>query len=415
MPLLFIDQKATERSIKMSKKIPLWIAISVTLLFGTVVMLVTVRYVSRSYTQLQTVTPTNNFYSKLDIVAESVKNDFYKDIDETKLQDAMIEGYLSGLGDDYAEYFSAEETAAIDAEGKGQVAGMGVNYIINPKTGYMYIRRVHEKSPAFAAGIEAGESIAAVNGTTVTAENYEELLANLRKNLGQPAEIKVIGKNGKSRTVSVAPAAFEGQSVWVSKIGDTAYIVITGFDDTTAQQLREAFAKVADAKNVIFDLRGNPGGTVRSVCACLDYLLPSGELLVATYKDGSSKVLQYSDAEAALNIPAVVLVDSKTASSGEVFTLAMRDIYNAKIVGETTFGKGVMQNNYDFEDGSSYKFTVATVTSQSRVEYNGLGIVPDVTVKLSEEEKETIKMTPVEKDKFIAAAMEVFEAAEVKE
>jgi len=399
----------------MSKKIPLWIAISVCLLFGTAVMIVTMRYASKSYTQLQTVVPANDFYSKLDSIAETVKNDFYKDVDNTKLQDAMIDGYISGLGDDYAEYFSAEETAQILAESQGQVAGMGVNFMIHPKTGYMYIRRVHEKSPALAAGITAGESIAAIDGTAVTADNYAELVAGLKKDVGTVHEIKVIGTNGKSRTVSITPAAFESQSVWVSMLDETAYVVISEFNDTTPAQLKEAFAKVADSKNVIFDLRGNPGGTVRSVCSCLDYLLPSGELLIATYKDGSSAVLQHSDQEAALHIPAVVLVDSETASSGEIFALAMRDIYSAAIIGETTFGKGVMQSTYDFEDGSSYKFSVATVTSQSRVEYNGLGIVPDITVSLTEEEQALEKMTPIEKDKYVAAAKEALAAAETEE
>ncbi len=391
----------------MTKKIPLWVALSVGLVFSAVVMVATLLYAAYSYGLLVTNSDTALF-TKLQTIQHTIFQEFYKEVDMDKLQDSTIKGFMNGLDDKYAVYYSAEETKANADDIKGQNTGLGVNFIIHPKTGYIYVERVHSKSPADAAVLKEGDSISAIGGTEVTAANYNKLVEDMKSAAGTPVEITVVHSNGKTEKMEIVPAQYSSQSVWFSMIDKTAYVYIGEFDDTTPDQLKAAVEQFGEAENVIFDLRGNPGGTVRSVCSCLDYLLPSGEIIIAHYKDGSSKVLQNSDANAALKIPAVVVVDSSTASSGELFALAMRDISSIPVVGETTFGKGVMQTTYTFEDGSSYKFSTATITSQSRTEYNGVGIVPDVTVQQTADEKTADRLGPIEEDTVIKAALEVF-------
>ncbi len=388
----------------MNKKIPLWMALSVGLVFSAVVMVATLMYAAYNYGLLQSNGDTA-ILTKLQAIRHSVSLEFYKDVDPQKLEDATIKGFMAGLGDKYAAYYSAEETKHNVADTEGRNVGIGANFLIDPKTGYMFVERIHSGSPAEKAGFSWGDRITSIGGTEVNASNYAQLVADMKK-ATEPVVVGVKKADGSKVSVEILPAEYTGQSVWLEMLGSTALITITEFDDTTPDQLKAAVDKSIAAENVIFDLRGNPGGTVNSVCSCLDYLLPSGDLIVATYKGKSSKVLRTSDEAAALHKPAVVLVDGSTASSGEIFALCLRDIYKAPIVGEKTYGKGIMQTTHTFPDGSSYKYSVATITTQSRIEYHEIGIVPDITLEQTTDEKLAAAMASIVNDPVVKAALE---------
>ena len=388
----------------MKKKIPLWVALSAGLVFSAAVMVATLMYAAYNYGLLQSNDATA-ILTKLQTMRHDVSIDFYKDIDAQKLEDATLKGFMAGLGDKYAAYYTAEETKLNTADTEGRNVGIGASYFIDSKTGYMFVERVHSGSPAEKAGINRGDRIVSIGGTEVNASNYSQLVAGMR-DVSKVVSLGVKKANESNATVEIQPAEYTGQSVWLEMLGSTALITIAEFDDTTPDQLKAAIDKSIAAENVIFDLRGNPGGTVNSVCSCLDYLLPSGDLVVATYKGGSSKVIRTSDESAALHKPAVVLVDGGTASSGEIFTACMRDIYKAPIIGEKTYGKGVMQNTHTFPDGSSYKYSVATITTQSRIEYHEIGIVPDITLEQTKDEKTATLLAPIANDPVVKAALE---------
>lgn len=393
----------------MYKRIPVWLAVSICLLVSAAVMIGTFFFVSYSYGLNQT-SNGPSLFSKLQTIGRKVNNEFYREIDQQKLQDAAIEGYIAGLEDKYAAYYSADETKQNNADMQGKNVGIGINYVVEPKTGYIYIERVHSQSPADNAGFLAGDRIIAISDTKITNKNRDTLIEEFANLENRAVKVTVSRADNSEASLEVVPAEYNSQSVWYDMIGATAYVYITEFEDTTPIQLKTAMEAVEGAENVIFDLRSNPGGAVNSVGKCLDYLLPEGDLIVATYKDGSKRVLRKSDNRAALKIPAVVLVDKLTASSGEVFALAMRDIYSADIVGETTFGKGIMQTTYTLEDGSSYKFSTATISSHSGTEYNGVGVVPDITVNMTDEEKISAAMAPITEDEVVKMALELLKS-----
>ena len=388
----------------MNKRIPLWMAISVSLMLCAAVMAGTFFYTLSTFKRLRG--NEAEMFAKLGEISQKISQEFYKDVDADSLQDAAIKGFINGLGDKYAAYYSAEDTDENTANLQGKNKGIGIYYIVDPETGHLYVQRVHSNSPAHKAGIEAGDYIIKMAGEEFNTENHDEVISALDE-FGVAVSVELQKKDGTTAVVEVATADYNGQSVWWEMIDNMGYIFIDKFDDTTPQQLKEAVEQVKDAQGIVFDLRSNPGGTVNSVAECLDYLLPSGDLIVATYRDSSSKVLKSSDANAALNVPAVVVVNGQTASSAEVFALAMRDIISAPVIGETTFGKGVMQTTYYFDDGSSYKFSTATITSHNRVGYNGEGIIPDVTIEPSDEEKLDAAMAPISRDPVIISALEV--------
>ncbi|MBQ5810437.1 MAG: PDZ domain-containing protein, partial [Clostridia bacterium] len=288
----------------MNKKIPLWVALSAGLVFSAAVMVATLMYAAYNYGLLQSNDATA-ILTKLQTMRHDVSIDFYKDIDAQKLEDATLKGFMAGLGDKYAAYYTAEETKLNTADTEGRNVGIGASYFIDSKTGYMFVERVHSGSPAEKAGLNRGDRIVSIGGTDVNASNYSQLVAGIR-DVSKAVSLGVKKANGSNATVEIQPAEYTGQSVWLEMLGSTALITIAEFDDTTPDQLKAAIDKSIAAENVIFDLRGNPGGTVNSVCSCLDYLLPSGDLVVATYKGGSSKVIRTSDESAALHKPAVV-------------------------------------------------------------------------------------------------------------
>lgn len=388
----------------MNKRIPLWMAISVGLILCAAVMAGTFFYTLHTFKAIRN--SEAEMFAKLSEISRTISYEFYQDVDSEKLKDAAIKGFMSGLGDRYSNYYSVEDTEANTAEFQGKNKGIGIYYVDSPETGHLYITRVHSDSPAQKAGIESGDYIIKINGKEFSPGNHDEVISPLDE-FGATVSMELKKPDGTIAAIEVVTAEYMSQTVWWEMIDNIGYIYIDRFNDTTFQQLQEAMKQIENAEGVVFDLRDNPGGTVDSLGDCLDYLLPSGDLIVATYRDSSSKVLKSSDAKAALEVPAVVVVDHNTASSAEIFALAMRDLISAPIIGETTFGKGVMQTTHYFEDGSSFKYSTAIISSHSRTSYNGKGIIPDVTIEPSSEEKIAAMMAPIRQDPVVLSALEV--------
>lgn len=391
----------------MNKKVPLWMALSASLLAAVVVMVCTLKFAQVSYGKLG-LGNGSELFSKLAELDDQARQNFFGELNDEKLSDAMMKGYISALGDDYAAYYSASETEENTDNIEGNGVGIGVEFIIHPETGYLYVVAVHADSPAAKAGIKEGDSVASIAGTVVTKENYQKLINDLKASAGQPVSINIVRAGEDAETpLEVTPAKYASQTVWMEMLDTTAYIKISRFSETTPEQLKKAMEQMSAATSVIFDLRSNPGGTVDSVASVLDYLLPTADLITATYHDGSSKLLHSSDENAALTVPAVVLVNGSTASSGEVFASAMRDVYKAKLVGSKTFGKGVMQTTYKMDDGSSFKFTTAAITTQSGTVFNGKGLSVDVAVEVTEEENTQALLSPTAEDPVVEEALEL--------
>ena len=369
-------------------------------------------------------------YNELELIGILLDNYSYFDLNEQEMMDKVLSAYVDATGDDYAEYYNAEEYKALKADTAGASEGIGVN-VINSTVDiggneYKIIRiiGVTPKSPADEAGVKVGDLIMwagqGEDRELVDSLGYTQALSKLRGAAGTVANFTVLREKSDGSydelAFSVERRKVESLSVYsaVSEVDPTVGIVkITGFDLTVPKQFSAAVdALIAKGcTDFVFDVRYNPGGDLASITAVLSYFLSEGDLIISTVsKDGTeektyAKPLSYeSEDYKVCNVSKedigkyknkieniAVLCNESTASAAELFTAAMRDYGIATVVGEKTFGKGSMQSIISLESfgyTGALKFTTKMYFPPCGEGYDGIGITPHVTVSLSDKAKE---------------------------
>ncbi len=331
---------------------------------------------------------------------------FYGELKADDLDTAIFQGYASALGDKYAQYLpKADAKVNFDAL-DGNKNGIGVTISMHPDTEKIYVINVSEGGPAYKAGLRAGDQITAVRETEVTRSNYVECTDFLIGEIGE--EIKLSVLRGKDAfDIGVTVNYFEVQSVFYHTVGEYGYIQITEFNESSVSQFKIALNTLMDSgvKGLIFDVTNNGGGTVDSVAAILDILLPEGVIVSAEYADGSSKVLHKSDKGETL-LPMAVLTNERTASAAELFAISIRDYEKGILIGQPTFGKGIMQTTYRLSDGSSIRFTVGKFFSKSKTDFTNGGIIPDKNFALTDYESKYRYVLKDSENPYIVKAVE---------
>lgn len=346
-------------------------------------------------------------YLKLKQLDFFVDNYFYGEVETSKINDLIVRGYVSGLNDKYARYYSVEETKQRNENLSGQGKGIGIIVIKHPESENIYVKNVYENGPAFQAGIQKHDQIVAVDGVPVAETGYTEAVNSILKDVGESMRLEIL-RGSESFTVEVTCNRFVSQTVFYEILqNDIGYIQITAFNDETAVQFQNAVNKLSagGAKALIFDLRNNGGGTVDAVCEMVDFICPEGNIMTVEYANERTELIAKSNKNE-INLPMVVLTNEATASASELFSQSVKDFRKGITVGGKTFGKGVMQTTYQFTDGSSVVFTVAEFFAHGGVSFNEKGITPDIEVTLSEEEIKYQHVTPTEQDAVILAAIE---------
>jgi carboxyl-terminal processing protease len=346
-------------------------------------------------------------YSKLLQIESLVKNNYYdsESLDEAALADAMAKGYISAVGDKYSYYFSAEENEQLKLSNDGGSVGIGVTIVRHPDTGAVYVVNCSPDSPAGRAGITGGDQITRINGRAVTDIGYDKAVEQIRGEEGESINLTV-ARGDESFECALVRAQYTVCSVFARMIGELGFVSITTFNSATVDQFTSAVNDLVSrgAKGLIFDLRGNRGGTVDSVEKMLDLLLPQGTVVSAEYAGGREKALYTSD-ENEIDLPMAVLIDSDTASAAELFAAAVRDFDKGLLIGTKSYGKGVMQHTYDLSDGSALRITVAKFNPPSGINFNGVGLSPDIEVTLTDEQRERLYILSDDENPYIAAAV----------
>ncbi len=365
---------------------------------------------------------SEDFAAKIAIIDTFFKEYALTDVDGELLLDEMLRAYVAATGDRYAAYYTDEEFAAMMSDMQGENVGIGVTVTMDPETGCIYVIQVASDSPAQSAGVMPGDLIVAI-GTAEENELVSEIGYDLamQKLLGaEGTEAKfLVEREGSDELIAFAVTRAKFTAVSVSgKVSTTDHKVgivrISGFEANTPVQFKAEMKKLMDAgcERFVYDVRNNPGGELRSVCAILSYFAEQDAVLVTTeYRNGDTEVqrasaVSYTGDYAACSVaqdeigmyrryPAVVLANGHTASAGELFTAALRDFGLAGVVGENTFGKGVIQSIFPLADIGSYygvaisgglKLTVGYYTPPCGENYDGKGIAPTgEPVKLSAE------------------------------
>ncbi|MBQ8380797.1 MAG: PDZ domain-containing protein [Clostridia bacterium] len=321
-------------------------------------------------------------------------------VDETdhfEVTYALIDCMIETIGDKYAFYRTKEETEDYVTNMSGSFAGIGVDVLRNSLENTILIEAVHIGAPAESAGILPGDYIIGVDGLSINDIGAESVINKVRGEVGTTVSVTV--KRGESSlTFEMVRAPLTETTVSTSYLegGSVALIRITGFKDNTSEQFAEAVNEVesSGAKSVIFDLRGNGGGYLTAVSEMLSYLVPDGTP-IASFTNGKGALFAYSGTDIeptdhVLTLPSAVVVNENSASASELFTAAMRDyndmeLLESTVVGTVTFKKGVMQSTYDYSDGSSLTLTISLYNPPSGINFDGVGVSPDITVNEGED------------------------------
>lgn len=326
-----------------------------------------------------------NQTSKENIIDNLIKKEAITSATSSDLTEGKYKGILKALDDPYAAYYTTEETQNNAKAYKGSFEGIGIGIMQDETTKQMKVGYCYEDSPAQKAGVEVDDILISVDGEEVSSMTVDDLSDYLQLNEGETMTF-VFQRQGTEYTVSITPGEVIPKVVTYSmEEDDIGYIQIQSFLETTSGQFESALSdlKAQGMKKLIIDLRNDPGGLISSVTDCLNQILPEGLEVYTVEKDGE-KTEYNSDGKSPLTIPLVLIVNRNTASSAEIFTGACRDRLLATIVGEKTYGKGIVQTTITLYDGSSIKYTTAYYYSPNGTNINKEGFSPDIEVSLPE-------------------------------
>ena len=359
---------------------------------------------------------TEEAYAKITQIEQMLDEEFLYDIDESVLTDSTIKGYMYGLGDPYAEYFTAEEFEIITADTNAEMQGIGISVTYHQEYNAIYITSVFPESPALEAGVCPGDMIfyVKVDGEMVSVASlgYTMAVTHLQGKAGTLAEFVVYrGEDlSESREFSIERGFITEYTV-TSKVhpadSTVGIIQITSFDLKTPEQFKSAMDELVSkgCEKLVIDVRNNPGGELVSVCTTLDMLVPEGPVIRTVDKDGNEEIVYTSDKNET-DIPMAVLMNGNTASAGELFAATLKDYDKAVLVGTTTFGKGSMQTIKSFTDGTAFKYTYRYYCPPFSDNYDQIGIEPDVVSELSEEALSKFYSLSAEEDTQLQAAVD---------
>lgn len=396
----------------MNKKISLGVAICFMAIAAAITFTITMFFSLNVFNnKIANVDEREHLYKKLSEIDTYVRNQYLGDIDEENLLNYVARGYMVGIDDKYATYMTQEEYKYYQQENEGTLVGIGTT-ARKDDSGYILIVDVKEGSPAEAAGIQAGDLIIKVNDEDIITIGYTQAMSNIKGEEGTKVNL-TLRRDGEDYSVELTRKNIQSSTIEYRVIGNNGYIKVSNFDDTTVDDFKYAVSdlKSQDVNGLIFDVRNNPGGLLDSVADVLDYLLPEGDLVSETNKKGETKVLRTSDSSY-IDLPMVVLVDGETASAAELFAADLRDFKAAELVGQTTYGKGIMQGAFPLEDGSAIKMTIAYFNPHSGVNFDGVGLKPDYEVALTTEQKLNFDTLDENSDPQLMKAIEVLNAKE---
>lgn len=305
-------------------------------------------------------------------------------IDQNKLKEGAISGYVSGLGDEYTEYIPSSEMEKFTENITGSFVGIGIYMIADEENDQIIVYYPIPNSPAEKAGIKSGDIIKSVDGIEYGYDDFDVIASKIKGIDGTEVTL-VVERKGKEITFKVKREKIELNPI-TSKILDNniGYIKLPSFDEKSSDHFKEKVDDLVSqgATSLIIDLRNNGGGIVDESTTIANYFLDKGKTIMTTKDKNGNEEITKAEKDKIYNMPVVVLVNENSASASEILTAALKDNKRAKIVGNTTYGKGVIQTVLTLTDGSGLKITTAEYFTPSGTEIHKKGIDPDIKVEL---------------------------------
>lgn len=395
----------------MSKKVSLGVAATVTLIAMAVTFSMTMTVSMNMFNNtVSSVKNKERMYNKLSEVDRYVRANEYFDINDDTLNDTIASGYMLGISDRYARYYSAKAYSERVGLANGRLMGIGVAVVKDPSSGYARIIRVYDNTPATNVGLEVGGFITAIGDTsTRSMSDTAAMTSALLGEEGSTVNIKYLTPLREEQSFEITHANYTTPSISTVRLMDNGvgYLRIDSFTSGTAVEFRNAVNSLTNqgATSLIFDLRDNSGENLNAALVATDYCVPSGLIAQSQDKGGNVADLRMSD-ENEINLPMVCLVNGSTASGAELFANALRKMAGATIVGSTTAGKGVLLSDpQSLSDGSAVVITVGILLDNEGKNWNGTGLTPDVDASLTNDEQSSYYDFTVDNDPQIAKAI----------
>ncbi len=346
---------------------------------------------------------------KLAEITSLIQNNYYQDVSQEQIEEGVLHGAVLALGDPYSAYMNVEEKQSYNESLEGAYVGIGVLTTFNSDW-QAVIAQVYNNSPAQKAGLQKGDIFVAVDGqkiNTTSTKDLQEVTGKIRGEAGTSVEI-TIERNGQEMSFTVqreeVHITYVTSRMLANNIG---YIKIDEFSGSALEEYQQAVAQLQEQgmQAMILDLRDNPGGFVDYAVEIADELLPQATIISVRDKNGNEK--QYTSDSKSMDFPMAVLVNQNSASASEILTVALKENQRAAIIGEKTYGKGIIQSHFNLSWGGYLKLTTASYYSPDGNAIHEVGVMPDIEVSLPEEIQNDPSLLTDETDTQLQKAIEV--------
>ncbi|AMY04788.1 PDZ domain-containing protein [Staphylococcus condimenti] len=335
-------------------------------------------------------------FKKVESAYGTLANDYYKHQNPDKLSEAAIDGMVKELKDPYSQYMTTDESKSFNEDVSGDFVGIGAE--MQERNHQISVTSPMKGSPAEKAGLKPKDIVKKVNGKSIKGKPLTDVVKMVRGKKGTTVTL-TIERAHQEHTLKIKRDKIHVKSVEYKKEGNVGIFTINKFQDNTASELKTGIKKAHNegVRKIVLGLRNNPGGLLNEAVKMSNIFIDKNKPVVKLQKGNETEVVRApSDPlKEAKDMQVSILVNEGSASASEVFTGAMKDYKKAKIYGDKTFGKGIVQTTKEYKDGSLLKYTEMKWLTPKGHYIHGKGIQPDV--KISAPKYQSLSMIPDDK------------------
>lgn len=342
---------------------------------------------------------TSDIEKSINKIKKIIDEHYLGDVDESKLKDGALKGYVEAVGDEYTEYYTKEEMDSFEEDTLGNFTGIGIYMVKDTENNVIKVLTPIDGTPAYNAGIQPGDIISKVDGVEYTGEQMTEAANKIKGEVGTTVKLGII------RGTENLELEIKRENIKINHVesktldNNVGYLKLSTFDEGCADEFKQKYDEINANQNIkalILDLRNNGGGLVEEALNIADYFTDKDSKLLITVDKKEKEEIRKAKQSKYIKVPVVVLINENTASASEILAGALRDNGIAKIVGTKSYGKGVIQEVLTLQDGTGIKITTNEYFTPNKTKINKVGIEPDETVNLPETVKNVL--TVEEKD-----------------
>ena len=342
---------------------------------------------------------TSDIEKSINKIKKIIDEHYLGDVDESKLKDGALKGYVEAVGDEYTEYYTKEEMDSFEEDTLGNFTGIGIYMVKDTENNVIKVLTPIDGTPAYNAGIQPGDIISKVDGVEYTGEQMTEAANKIKGEVGTTVKLGII-RGTENLEIEIKRENIKINHVESKTLdNNVGYLKLSTFDEGCADEFKQKYDEINANQNIkalILDLRNNGGGLVEEALNIADYFTDKDSKLLITVDKKEKEEIRKAKQSKYINVPVVVLINENTASASEILAGALRDNGIAKIVGTKSYGKGVIQEVLTLQDGTGIKITTNEYFTPNKTKINKVGIEPDETVNLPETVKNVL--TVEEKD-----------------